>query len=69
MHSYDASGDAGVMRATIIDNVWVFEGETERFTGGFSENGSVFSGMWEQLSNGKQWKPWMDIRLERNKES
>lgn len=66
MHSYDSNGDAGIMQAKVQDGVWTFQGKTERFTGGFSENNSVFSGLWERSEDGVHWTPWMDIRLERN---
>jgi hypothetical protein len=65
MHSYDANGDAGIMQAKLEDNIWTFQGKTERFTGGFSENNTVFSGLWERSGDGVTWLPWMDIHLER----
>lgn len=64
MHAYDSRGTAGTMRATLAGGVWTFQGEGERFTGGFGEGGRVLSGTWE-LRQGAEWVPWMDVRLTR----
>lgn len=67
MHSFDANGDAGVMQATYENDVWKCWGQTSRFTGGFSDNGNSFSGLWERTEDGRHWTPWMDIKLKRVK--
>jgi hypothetical protein len=65
MHSFDSEGNAGVMRASTADGRnWTFLSDTLRFTGGFDQDGGVFSGLWEQRSGGDSpWIPWMDITL------
>ena len=65
MQHYDNKGNSGLMTATLMDDLWIFKGETLLFKGGFSENDTVFSGVWEQLNNEKIWVPYMNIRLER----
>lgn len=64
MHSYNPNGELEVTKATIKDGVYLFEGKTARFKGGFSEDSIAFSGLWEQLQ-GDDWQPWMDLRLEK----
>ncbi|MET0396040.1 MAG: DUF1579 family protein [Longimicrobiaceae bacterium] len=64
MHSYDSQGSAGTMRASEQDGVWTFQGEAERFTGGFGDGGRVLSGRWERRE-GPEWIPWMDVTLTR----
>lgn len=65
MHSFDNQGNAGLMHARLQDGTWIFEGPTMRFTGHFSDKGNILSGTWEQLANGQNWQPWMDITLTR----
>lgn len=62
MHSYDAQGNVGTMRASESGGVWRFEGDAERFTGGFTADGRTLSGTWERRE-GADWLPWMDIHL------
>jgi hypothetical protein len=38
-------------------------GKTTRFTGTFSDDGSVITGHWELLTDNGNWHPWMDITL------
>lgn len=64
MRSFDSQGNAGEMHATQRDGVWTFQGDTERFTGGFGEHGHTLSGRWERR-DGDGWLPWMDIHLTR----
>jgi Protein of unknown function (DUF1579) len=42
---------------------WRMRGETTRFTGTFSDDGSVITGHWELLPHHGNWQPWMDITL------
>jgi hypothetical protein len=44
----------------------MFTGETLRFTGGFSANDTIFSGIWEQKNEAGNWVHLMDIKLARN---
>lgn len=63
MQHYDNKGHSGTMTATYENEVWIFQGETLRFTGGFKNDDNEFSGIWEQLSNGQNWTHFMDIKL------
>lgn len=63
MRSFDSQGGTGEMRASVDgDGTWTFSGETERFTGTFSDGGDTLSGRWERRE-GERWLPWMDVRL------
>jgi hypothetical protein len=66
MQYYNSQGDSGFMTATVVNDVWMFTGETLRFNGGFSLNDSVFSGIWEQRNEDGNWAHLMDIKLTRN---
>jgi hypothetical protein len=63
MQHYDNKGNSGFMTGYFADGRWTFLGETLRFTGGFSSNDTVFSGVWEKSDDGKTWTHFMDIRL------
>lgn len=65
MRFFDNTGKSGVMKATILNDVWTFEGEGMRFTGGFKKDGHEFSGTWEQLSDDNKWTHLMNIQLRR----
>jgi hypothetical protein len=67
MRYYDNRGDTGEMIATIKDNSWTFQGKSLRFTGEFSQNDSIFSGVWEQSTDGVNWAHYMDIQLAKRK--
>jgi hypothetical protein len=55
------------MTATVNDGLWTFSGDSLRFKGGFNEHGDVFSGVWEQLTDGKTWSHLMNIKLSKIK--
>jgi hypothetical protein len=55
------------MRASVRNGVWTFLDDSLRFTGSFSEEGNVLSGIWERSEDGKNWLPFMDIKLVRDK--
>jgi hypothetical protein len=63
MQNYDNKGDSGYMTATHEKGVWIFLGETLKFTGGFQKEDKEFSGIWERLTDGKNWTHFMDIKL------
>lgn len=63
--SYDDQGGIEDFMATLIGRRWQIFGETVRFDGGFSENGAVLSGTWEQRAPGAEWARWMTIELRR----
>ncbi len=69
MHSFDSLGNTAVMHASVNGRYWSFTGESLRFTGGFSEDGNTFAGLWEQRSSDRSsWLPWMDITLMRTEQ-
>ena len=45
--------------------VWRMRTETQRFAGGFSDDGDTITGHWELLDDDSNWRPWMDITLTR----
>jgi hypothetical protein len=45
--------------------VWRMRTETQRFAGGFSDDGDTITGHWELLDGDSNWQPWMDITLTR----
>ena len=63
LQHYDNKGNSGFMTGHFDQGRWTFLGETLRFTGEFSENDKVFSGVWEKSEDGKNWTHFMDIRL------
>lgn len=65
MQHYDNKGNSGFMTAFYKDGIWTFLGDKLRFTGGFKEHDSEFSGVWEQSSDGNNWTHFMDIKLTR----
>lgn len=64
MHTFDSQGNADTMRASIEGDIWMFEGESLRFTGRFRDKGNTLVGVWSQRSsNEADWLPWMDVTL------
>jgi hypothetical protein len=43
--------------------VWRMRSEATRFTGTFSDDGTIITGHWELLDDDSAWQPWMDITL------
>jgi uncharacterized protein DUF1579 len=43
--------------------VWTMRSKTTRFTGIFSDDGSVITGHWELLHDTGEWRSWMEITL------
>ena len=62
MHYFGYRGKTGIMHASVKDNTWIFNGETERFTGSFNDSANTMSGTWERVDN-SEWKFWMSIKL------
>lgn len=67
MQHYDNQENSGFMTATVHGNNWTFNGDNLQFKGGFNEDGDVFSGIWEQLTDTKTWVHLMDIKLSKKK--
>jgi hypothetical protein len=66
MQYYDNKGNSGFMTANCNDGVWTFIGENLRFTDGFKNHDKVFSGIWEQSTDGENWTHLMDITMLRH---
>ena len=60
--SYDSHGNTAKYQAYFSGNVWSIDGQSERFRGGFNDDGKVLSGDWEMLKDGS-WIHWMEIEL------
>ena len=61
--SYDDQGGSDEFTAYLKNRAWAIDGSKVRFRGAFDASGTVLAGIWEQRSDGNQWKPWMDIEL------
>lgn len=60
--SFDNNGQISISTLKIYDDIILIFADTERFKGNFKSN--TIEGLWEQF-NGKNWLPWMDIKLTR----
>lgn len=58
--SFDNDGCISISTLKIIDDIILIFADTERFKGNFKTN--TIEGLWEQF-DGKNWVPWMDIKL------
>jgi hypothetical protein len=67
LQHYDNKGNSGLMTGKCQDDVWTFLGENLRFTGGFKNQGTAFSGIWEQSADGETWTHLMEIKLTKSK--
>jgi len=65
MHSYGNSGEMAEMYAEFSNGRIHFLSENLRFTGSFSDDQKILSGIWEQRKEG-DWKPFMDIKLSKS---
>eukprot|EP01012_Entosiphon_sulcatum_P049543 TRINITY_DN68170_c0_g1_i1.p1 TRINITY_DN68170_c0_g1~~TRINITY_DN68170_c0_g1_i1.p1 ORF type:complete len:136 (+),score=12.14 TRINITY_DN68170_c0_g1_i1:208-615(+) len=59
---FDNKGQISISTLKIYDDIILIFADTERFKGNF--RGNTIEGLWEQF-NGKNWEPWMDIKLTR----
>ena len=64
-HYFDSKGESGTMIIMVREPLWVIQGKTLRFTGGFLDQDQTFSGVWEQLKDGEGWIHFMEIKLEK----
>lgn len=65
MHFYDNEGNSGTLHASLDNGTWTFLSDTLRFTGCFSEDGKILTGVWEQRDDTSDWIAWMEVRLTR----
>ncbi len=69
MQSYDNQGNATAMQASVDGGQWTFNGNNVRFRGGFSEDGRMFSGVWEMRERlNVAWRSWMTVELRRTQD-
>jgi hypothetical protein len=63
-HSFDSKGVEMSMHARVNDdNSWMFEGEKQRTRLVLSDDGQSMTYHWEQLNDGSDWQPWMEMQL------
>lgn len=69
MHYFDSRGVFRVYRVSIRDDVWRIwreaPGFSQRFAGGFSEDGDTFSGTWELSRDDATWDEDLKITYRR----
>ena len=65
LQHYDNKGNSGFMYGTCHNGVWTYLGDTLRFTGGFKKEDREFSGIWDQSTDGTNWKPFIEMQLRR----
>ena len=66
MKSFDSNGEAPIMYAKLKKSGAFEFGDTKmRSILKPSKTGRAMSAKWELAENGKLWKPWMEIRLEK----
>lgn len=63
--SFDSQGNTGTYQASTRDGVWAFRARSERATVVVSEDGNTITARWEQLAEGMNWQPWMEVKLKR----
>ena len=66
MQYYDHKGNSGTMKATLNNDTWTFIGDKLRFSGRFSQDEKIFSGIWEKLTDDETWVDFIDIKLVKN---
>ncbi|MCR8843463.1 DUF1579 domain-containing protein [Paenibacillus sp. SC116] len=62
-HSYDNQGNMNKYQAMLLDNNWTIAGQSERFSGRFSDDRMILTGEWKLLNESSNWEHWMDIKL------
>lgn len=62
--SYEPDGTFADYHAEIVGRNWNITGETLRFWGGFSPDGKILSGQWDQISDGV-WQGIMRVSLQK----
>lgn len=64
LHAFDSQGHAEIMEGQFEMDSWTFVGASTLFTGGFREEGRVFTGLWERRTDEcADWQPWMEVTL------
>lgn len=61
--SFDNQGNTNTYQASLDEKIWKIFGESERFTGSFSDDGNNLVGKWERSTDSSNWVPWIDIKL------
>lgn len=63
--SYDPDGTFSDFVCALDGRSWSIIGAMQRFSGLFSEDGSLLSGKWEQNDGAGQWTPLMKVVLQK----
>jgi uncharacterized protein DUF1579 len=68
---YFGSDGPSAYEATLSEEdgtlVWRMHSESDRFTGTFSDDRDTLEGHWELLDDERGWRPWMEIKLTRER--
>ena len=64
-YSFDNQGNTGTYQASTRDGVWTFRSRSERATVVMSDDGNTIIANWEHLTDGINWQPWMEVKLQR----
>lgn len=65
MQYFNTKGEEGKMRSSIINNEFKIKGKGLKFHGAFNEENTIINGNWYMLKENKKWKPFIELRLEK----
>jgi hypothetical protein len=65
LHYFDSEGDLHTFQMSLSDGILTITGESERFVGTFSDDGSTITGYWEQSTDGVSWRYLCDEEFTR----
>src|ERR1700754_3381886 len=60
-YSFDDQGNICTYQASEYEGKWAFRSRSERATVEISEDGTTITANWEQLTDGLNWQPWMEV--------
>lgn len=63
MQHYNNSGASGIMLGRLKGDSYSINGEKLRFKGRFGHNNNTLTGMWQQLTDKKEWRDFIVIKL------
>ncbi len=63
LHYFDNQGGQGLAAGRMGQSEWTITDDTLRFRGHFDKAGYRLSGAWQRSDNGKEWKPFLTIEL------
>jgi hypothetical protein len=65
MQYFNAKGEEGKMRSSIIDNEFKIEGEGLKFCGTINEGNTKIAGKWHIKADNGEWTDFIDLNLEK----